>query len=151
MVLWFLAVSYCSIEQLFGDAHDHAEAGVSKTVAHHDSDPSQEAEAVEQAHREASHSHNSGQPSHDSHRHNDGDNSCCSTLIATAQITKPFVIAKPILQPLNSLSTVLQACDPMLAAPQDKPESQAKSRDWIFTPEVCLGPAHRSLAPPSLA
>jgi len=25
---------------------------------------------------------------------------------------------------------------------------QAKSRDWVFTPEVCLGPALRSHAPP---
>ena len=25
---------------------------------------------------------------------------------------------------------------------------QAKARDWVFTPEVCLGPAFRSLAPP---
>ena len=27
----------------------------------------------------------------------------------------------------------------------------ATPRDWVFTPEVCLGPAFRSLAPPALA
>lgn len=27
---------------------------------------------------------------------------------------------------------------------------QATPRDWVFTPEVCLGPAFRSLAPPAL-
>ena len=27
---------------------------------------------------------------------------------------------------------------------------QAQHREWTFTPEVCLGPAFRSLAPPSL-
>jgi hypothetical protein len=27
---------------------------------------------------------------------------------------------------------------------------QAPPRDWVFTPEVCLGPAFRSLAPPAL-
>lgn len=26
---------------------------------------------------------------------------------------------------------------------------QAQRRDWVFTPEVCLGPAFQSLAPPS--
>ena len=71
--------------------------------------------------------------------------------MATAQIANPFVIAKPVLQPLNFLCTVLQTRDPMLAAPEDKPECQAKRRDGVFTPVVCLGPAHRSLAPPSLA
>jgi len=28
---------------------------------------------------------------------------------------------------------------------------QVRQRDWVFTPEVCLGPAFRSHAPPSLA
>jgi hypothetical protein len=28
---------------------------------------------------------------------------------------------------------------------------QSRSREWVFTPEVCLGPAFRSLAPPFLA
>jgi hypothetical protein len=28
---------------------------------------------------------------------------------------------------------------------------QSRSREWVFTPEVCLGPAFRSLAPPVLA
>ena len=71
--------------------------------------------------------------------------------MATAQIATPFVIIKPILQPLDFLCPVLQARDLMLSAPKDELERQAKPRDWVFTPEVCLGPAHRSLAPPSLA
>jgi len=28
---------------------------------------------------------------------------------------------------------------------------QARPRDWVFTPEVSLGPAHRSHAPPFLS
>jgi hypothetical protein len=28
---------------------------------------------------------------------------------------------------------------------------QVEARDWVFAPEVCLGPAFRSLAPPSLS
>jgi hypothetical protein len=151
IVLWLQATSHCAIERLFGDDHHHAEAGASETLAQHDSGHSQEAKAAEHANGEASHPQNSEQPSHDSHRHNDGDNCCCSTVMATAQIATPFVIIKPVLEPLDFLFTVLQARDPVLAAPGDKVERQAKDRDGVFKPEVCLDPAHRSLAPPSLA
>ena len=151
IVLWLLASSYCSIECLFGDDHHLVEADASETVAHHDSDHSQEAEAAEHAHSEASHPHDSEQPSHDSHPHDGGDNSCCSTVVATAQIGTPFIIVKPLFQPLDFSCPVLPAHDSMVAAPQDKPERQAKDCDRVFTPEVCLDPAHRSLAPPFLA
>ena len=148
IVLWLLASSCCSIEYLCSGDHHHAEASVSEPAAHHDNGDSHEAEAVEHAHGEGSDSHDSEQPSHDLHPHDGGDNSCCSTLMATAQIAQPFAIAKPVLQPLNFFCPVLQTRDPMLAAPEDKPERQVKRRDWVSTPEVCLGPAHRSLAPP---
>ena len=151
IVLWLLASSCCSIGYLCSDDHHPAEAGASETIAHHDSNHSQEVEAAEHAPGAASHPHDSEQPSHDSHHHDGGDNSCCSTLIATAQFANSFVIAKPVLELLNLFCTVFQARDPMLAAGENKPERQAKPRDWVFTPEVCLGPAHRSLAPPSLA
>jgi len=124
IVLWSLAASRCSIEHLCCcDRHD--------------------AEAAE-------HAHDSEEPSHDSHHHDGGENSCCSTLVATAQIAQPFIFAKPILL-LNFPCTFLPVHNPMLAAPENMPECQANRRDWVFTPEVCLGPAHSSLAPPSLA
>ena len=151
IVLWLLASSYCSIEHLFGNDHHHEEASAPETVVHHDNDHAQEAEVAEHAHSEASESHDSELPSHDSHPHNGGDNACCSTLTATAQISTPLVIVKPVLQPLNFLCTDLQARDAMLAAPADTAERQTRPRDRVFTPEVCLDPAHRSLAPPSLA
>ena len=72
-------------------------------------------------------------------------------MIATVQIAQPFIIVKPVLEPLNLLCTVLQARDLMLTATEDKAERQAKERDGVFTPQVCLDPAHRSLAPPSLS
>lgn len=80
-----------------------------------------------------------------------GGDSCCSTLMATAQIAKPFSAAQPLLESFKFPCTVLQARDPMLAAPEAKPLSQAKDHDLVLTPVVCLGPAHRSLAPPSFA
>lgn len=136
IVLWLQAASHCAIEQLFGDDHHHS---------------AQAAEAGEYAHSGASHAQDSEQSSHDSHPHDDGDNCCCSTVIATAQIATPFIIIKPVLEPLDVLCTVLQTRDSMFAAPGEKAERQAKDRDRVFKPEVCLDPAHRSLAPPSLA
>ena len=150
IALWLIAASCCSIGSLCSDDH-HAKAEAPETVAHHDSNHSQEAEAAEHAPGETSHPHDSEQPSHDSHPHDGGGNSCCSTLMATAQIATPFLIAKPLFQPLNFLCTVLLARDQTLASPEAKPLRQAKDHEWVFTPVVCLDAAHRSLAPPSLA
>jgi hypothetical protein len=151
IVLWLLASSFCSVEHLFADDHHHAEAATSETVSHHDGDHSPEAEAAEHAHGEANHPHDSEQASHDSHPHDKSDDACCSSLVATAQLATPFVIVKPLLQPLDFLCPILQARDLMLSAPKDEQERQAQPRDWVFTPQLCLGAAHRSLAPPSLA
>ena len=38
--------------------------------------------------------------------------------------------------------------DATATQPQAAFDRQAHSREWTFTPEVCLGPAFRSLAPP---
>ena len=152
IVLWLLASSFCSVEHLFADDHHHAKADASGTLAHHESDHSQAAEAAEHAHGEANHPHDSEQPSHDSHPCEGGsDHSCCTALMAPAQITKPFNPAEPFLESLNFLCPALQARDPMLAAPEAKSLRQAKGADLVLTPVVCLGPAHRSLAPPSPA
>ena len=151
IVLWLQATSHCALERLFGGDHHPVEAGASETLAHHDSDHSPEADAAEHARNEASCPHDSGQPSSDSHPHDGGDNCRCSTMIATAQIATSMVIVKPVLEPLNFLCPVLQTRGLTLTVPADTAERQAKRRDRVFTPEVCLDPAHRSLAPPSLA
>ncbi len=150
IALWLVAASCCSLGFLCSDDH-HAKAGATETGAHHESDHSQEAEVAEHAPGAASHPHDSDQPSHDSQPCEGGSNSCCSTLMATAQIAKPFSAALPLLESLTLPCAVLQARDPMPAAPEAKPLRQAKDRDLVLTPVVCLGPAHRSLAPPSPA
>ena len=151
IVFWLLASSYCSIENLFGGNHHHAKAGPNKIVAPHDSDDSPEAATAEHSHGEASDTHDSEQASHDSHPHGGCDDTCCSSLIATAPIAAPLVIDKPLVRTLHSLSPVLPARISILKAPQDRWDRQANRRDWAFTPQVYLCPAHRSLAPPSLA
>lgn len=49
---------------------------------------------------------------------------------------------------LYLLSPVVLALDATATQPQAAFDRQAYSREWTFTPEVCLGPAFRSLAPP---
>jgi len=148
IVLWLLAMSCCSIGFLCSDDH-HAKADAHGAVAHHDSD---HAQASEHAHGDANVPNDSEQPSHDSHPCEGGsDNSCCSTLMATAQMAKPFNAAHSFLESLSLLCTAPQAHDPMLVAPEAEPLRQAKDRDLVLAPVLCLGPAHRSLAPPSLA
>ena len=141
-MIWLMATSYCSIEQLCGDDHHHAEA-----ADHYDGDNSHEAEAAEHAE-----GHDAGQSSGDSHHHSGAEGSCCSTLKATAQNAQPLFIAKPaLLLPLNLPCAFIQAHDSVLTAPEDKSARRANPRDRVFTPVVCLDAAHRSLAPPSPA
>jgi hypothetical protein len=49
---------------------------------------------------------------------------------------------------LYLLPSVVLALDAAVPRPQAVFGRQAHSREWTFTPEVCLGPAFRSLAPP---
>ena len=51
---------------------------------------------------------------------------------------------------LYLLSPVVLALDATEVQPKASFSRQVRTRDWVFTPEVCLGPAFRSLAPPSL-
>ena len=59
-----------------------------------------------------------------------------------------------VAQPLTSLY-ILGAVFPTLIVTETQAEAafsrQARPRDWVFTPLVCLGPAFRSLAPPLVA
>ena len=49
---------------------------------------------------------------------------------------------------LYLLPSVELDLDAAVPRPQAASGRQAHSREWTFTPEVCLGPAFRSLAPP---
>lgn len=51
---------------------------------------------------------------------------------------------------LYLLAPMPLALDATEAHPKSSFSRQAWTRDWVFTPVVCLGPAFRSLAPPSL-
>jgi hypothetical protein len=51
---------------------------------------------------------------------------------------------------LYTLAPFAVSFDATAAEPAAAFFRQAKSRDRVFTPELCLGPAHRSNAPPCL-
>ena len=125
LVCWLGALALCSAECFEGDSDHHAGE---KEIA-------------------SSHSDNDSTPDSDNHSHHD-DSACASlkTLVPTAHndlLPKPdfgFCVLSFISLP--------QALD---VAYSEAPISrQPPDREFVFTPELCLGPAFRSLAPPVL-
>ena len=76
---------------------------------------------------------------------------CCSTMQALLPTAKPIIIANPLSQQLFVVCLLNAASEQTLAASNCESIRQAKPRARVLTPVVCLGPAHRSLAPPSPA
>lgn len=72
----------------------------------------------------------------------------CATLKVLVAGGDAYTLGTPVLQPVHFLAPSSLA----LSAPETELDAafrrQAKTRDWVFTPEMCLGPAFRSLAPP---
>lgn len=129
VLVWLSAMSYCSLESFIG--HAEAEDHHAGQVANHAAD----------AHQESGHSH-------DSDKNGNSQESCCDSLNATPQHGNSLVLLKPDLGKLPSLCFLSMATALTLDAPELTPPRQAQHPVWIFTPEVCLGPAFRSLAPP---
>ncbi len=126
---WLGALALCQTECCSGDEHHSASAD------HHHADA-------------APHSH--------SHDHDQGnapgsqkESSFCLSLKSFFHNSSGFSISKPILQPLYELTFALTPSADTAASSILLRFRQAKPADWVFTPEVCLGPAFRSLAPPS--
>ena len=132
LLVWVAASGFCSAEPLFAHAKP-GEHDSDKTAHHQD-------EAVPSS-TDSSHSH-------DSDKHDDGEHSCCASLTAAAPSANPTVLTKPDFGKLLSfnllwLAQVLTSVQPEAPISRQPPDSQ-----WVFTPEVRLGPAFRSHAPP---
>jgi hypothetical protein len=142
IAVWLTAVSACSLEALFccnKHERDHP------AVAH-----SEHMDAlVETHHVDEGEGHHSHDAEGRSHKQDGKGNSCCTTLKANVQTLKPFVFNKPAFQPIPFLCVLLETRATVLALSDKPPLRQAKSREWVFTPEVCTGPANRSHAPPA--
>lgn len=150
-VFWLLATSYCSVEHLFG-CGGHSTATASEEHGHHDATAPEQhahADAGEHSHAEEHHSHDAAGHSQDSHHHDGKDEFCCSTVQAAVPNVQPIVISAPVVHPLSLLSALLQAHASSLIALEKVPGRPPPNHDWVFTPEVCTGPANRSHAPPA--
>jgi len=102
------------------------------------------------------------QPScHGSPQHaasHDGDNesapsapsptTACSTLKTMLAGGDSTTLVVPQLHTLYLLTPMTLPLDATEVRLNASFSSQVWTRDWVFTPEVCLGPAFRSLAPP---
>lgn len=148
-MLWLVAVSACNLKALCCcDSHD------SETEPHANQEHShgiQEAAAV------TPHAHDTDNQdlpgadgcSHDNPENDCKEGSCCSTLCAVTHKANPIVLSEPANPPIPLLCVLLEAHASSHTFPDNPNNRHAKSYDRIFTPEVRLGPAHRSLAPPA--
>lgn len=98
----------------------------------------------------SSHAQSSPDSHHDSDApdHHDHADASCATLKSAlcSDATSPLII--PELSSLYTLSPTMLALDATAIESTGAFSRQTDRRDWVFTPEVCLGPAFRSLAPP---
>ena len=132
LLVWVAASGFCSVEPLFAHAKS-SEHDSGKTAHHQD-------EAVPS-------STDSGH-SHDSDKHDDGEHSCCASLTATPQSGGFVGLTKPDFGKLLSLDFIWLAQVLTFVQPETPSPRQTRAREWVFTPEVFLGPAFRSHAPP---
>jgi hypothetical protein len=157
-LLWLVGIGVCGMERVCNCAsheedcaphaspvHEHAavlppEHGHSDHAAHHHG-------AEVHQHATASHHREAAPPESCAGKHH--CNCGCSTIQALITTMTPVVIAKPLSQPVLNISPLCAAREHMVAAPSSATLRRAKPRDWVFTPEVCLGPAFHSLAPPA--
>ncbi len=72
----------------------------------------------------------------------------CSTMKSALVGSGATALVQPDLHPLYTLAPFALAMDVMATEPTTVFFRQAAAPDWVFTPEVSRGPAHRSLAPP---
>lgn len=146
---WLLATSYCSVEHLFGFDH-HGPSAVTEEHAHDATAEHGHAHDAEHSHGESDHPHDAagGHPQ-GSHHHGGEEGSCCSTLQAAVYVGQPIIVSAPVVHPFSLLSALLQAHAATLIALEKVPDRPPPNHDWVFTPEVCTGPANRSHGPPA--
>lgn len=146
IAIWVAGVSACDLEALFCcDSHG------SEAVAHADQEHSHDTEHAGTNDPHDADAHHSGEAdshSHDSPMPGSREGSCCCSLKAVAQTSTSVVASKPALQPFSFLCVPLETHATSLALLQSPPNRHAISCDRVFTPEVCLGSAFHSNAPP---
>lgn len=158
-LLWFVGIAICGVGRVCrcadnegacaadaGPAHEHDAVSSHEQRHAHDAEHHHDAEAHQ--HAMASHHPDVAMPEPCAGKNGCKDTRCCSTIQAFITTITPVVLPKPISQSVLSFSLLSLAREYVLTAPPSTALCQVKPRDWVFTPEVCLGPAFHSLAPP---
>jgi len=137
LLAWLSALVFCAAECFSGGFHcapaEHHEAA----VAHHGG------EAFHHDQDATSRDDSPADPGH-------CNNSLCDSLKSIAHTSGQAVLVKPSLPLayfLPSFVSSTSACRAQTSSQFCEP----RERDWVFRPEVCLGPAFRSLAPPAFS
>lgn len=120
-----LCTAHCSLgvgDCETGDAHCH---GPLASASHHDDG-------------------DSPKPAHD----DTSTSAACITLKTALVNAGSLTLIQPDLFLLYTPPPFALALDVSAIEPEASFSRQAQPRDWVFTPEVCLGPAFRSQAPP---
>ena len=127
---WLGALALCQTECCSGDEHQSASAD------HHHADATPHSHSHDQDHGNAPGSQK--------------ESSFCLSLNSVLHTSSAISISKAALQPLYELPFAPATIGDTASAFACQHFRQGRPRDWVFTPEVCLGPAFRSLAPPIL-
>lgn len=157
-LLWLVGIVVCGVGRVCQCAdHDEACASpsgglherdtVSQHGHSHDAEHHHDAEAHQ--HATASHHPDAAMPEPCDGKNGCKDTRCCSTIQAFIATTTPIVLPEPISQPVLNNALLSAAREYVCTTPTRAALGQVKPRDWVFTPEVCLGPAFHSLAPPA--
>jgi len=77
-------------------------------------------------------------------------NEACSTLKTMQLGDETPTVAAPTLHTMWLLAPLIVSLDDLISIPSTSLPRRDWPDDWLFTPEVSLGPAFRSLAPPLL-
>lgn len=147
-LLWLVGLAICGMERVYDCAgRKDACAGHCRPADDHRPVAGR---PQGQARKAESHHDGAAQAEHDDHRKTDSNGDrCCSTMTVLLPQTKPIVIADSISQQVVFAPPLNAGWEYGLATPNWAPVCHPNSRVWVFSPAVCLGPAHLSLAPPS--
>jgi hypothetical protein len=125
LFVWLGATAMCLSECVCSDSQPQEHHHESATASHdHDDD--------------------SPLPANDCQDHGSFCNSLRATALSSAKLADAPALPALLLYTLATPDTFA----PCLDTTEVHFSRQPQPRDWVFTPEVCLGPAFRSLAPP---
>jgi len=141
VVCWIGSYGVCGVTRACGDCGHHGDEDDGGT------------HRVEPSH--AHHDHgDSGTDSHHEHpqgpQSDDSDEACCASLISVTA-GKDMLASTMKCMPWSPVLYLRHAAaTPGLLLPANTTLfARVRLRDWFFVPELCLDPAHPSLAPPS--